>query len=403
VCWTRSRDAAILYRVVNGVALASGDPLGPRTAWPAAVTDWLTLAHRHAWVPAVTNAGPAAAVVYEAAGFHGFASGDEAVVDAERFTSAFASPAGVNPATPAAIDPASPAGGDSAPGAGLDPAGSAGGSSGPGAGGDPDPGAGEDSAPGPGGGPGEPADEGARPQAGVEPDSRARHEVVQVAAAGGGGVAGLAAAHRLVGDAGYTAAFRRQSEVGDDEWQRFGQLADAWRRHPAERGFSVALGRLGDPADGDCLLAECRDPHGRTCALLGFVPWGHDGLTLDLMRHDRESGRAPVDYLLTELLVAAARGDVPPLAGVTRVSLNFTAFRSAASRRGPLRLLTRHWSLAERERSYEAYAPRWQPRYVLYERRTDVPRVAAANAVAEGFLTAARLRRRSASLTRQPT
>ena len=32
--------------------------------------------------------------------------------------------------------------------------------------------------------------------------------------------------------------------------------ADAWRDTETERGFSMALGRLGDSADGDCLLVE---------------------------------------------------------------------------------------------------------------------------------------------------
>lgn len=266
VCWTPSRDAAVLYRVVNGVALASGDPLGPRTAWPAAVTGWVAHARRHAWVPAVTNAGPAAAVTYEAAGFHGFASGDEAVVDAGAFAS-------------------------------------------------------------------------------------------------GDTTAGPLAAHRLVTDAGYTTAFRRQDEVDPDEWRRLGQLADAWRRHPAERSAAAALGRLGDPADGDYLLAECRDPNGRTCALLGFVPWGPDGLTLDLLRHDRDSGRTPVDHLLTDLLLAAARTTAPALAGVTRLSFNVQA---------------RPWHGADRVRPYAPYSPRWHPRYLMYERRLDLPRAATA-------------------------
>lgn len=213
VCWTPSRDAAILYRVVNGVALATGDPLGPRDAWPAAVANWLTHTHRHAWVAAVTNAGPDAVEAYEAAGFHGFASGEEAVVDVASFTA----------------------------------------------------------------------------------DGTA-----------------LIGAHRLVADAGYTTAHRRQAAIDADEFRRLGQLADAWRRHPAERRFAAALGRLGDPADGDYLLAECRDPNGRTCALLGFVPWGRDGLTLDLLRYDRDSGRAPVDHLLTDLLLTAAGATASP-------------------------------------------------------------------------------------------
>ncbi|WUH93403.1 phosphatidylglycerol lysyltransferase domain-containing protein [Streptomyces sp. NBC_00433] len=265
VCWTPSRDAAILYRVVNGVALATGDPLGPRDAWPAAVANWLTHTHRHAWVAAVTNAGPDAVEAYEAAGFHGFASGEEAVVDVASFTA----------------------------------------------------------------------------------DGTA-----------------LIGAHRLVADAGYTTAHRRQAAIDADEFRRLGQLADAWRRHPAERRFAAALGRLGDPADGDYLLAECRDPNGRTCALLGFVPWGRDGLTLDLLRYDRDSGRAPVDHLLTDLLLTAAGATASPLTGVTRLSLNITSTHPHPPWHPPTP-------------PYTPYAPHRHPRYLLYERRLDLPRVAA--------------------------
>ncbi|NJP41946.1 phosphatidylglycerol lysyltransferase domain-containing protein [Actinacidiphila epipremni] len=278
VSWTPARDAAICYRVVNGVALASGDPLGPPAAWPTAITTWLTLARRHAWVPAATNTTPEAAIAYSAAGFHAITSGEEALVSPAAFTSAR-----------------------------------------------------------------------------------------------------LRELHRMVGDAGYTAAYRRQGQIEPEEFKRLAHLADAWRRHPAERGFSVALGRLGDPADAECLLAECRDPNGRTCALLGFVPWGADGLTLDLVRYDRESGRTPVDFLLTDLLLTAP-------AGVTRVSLNVTAFHSTALARAPLRFLAHHWRITERAHAYGAYAPTWERRLLLYERRLDLPRVAAATAVAEGFL-----------------
>ena len=49
----------------------------------------------------------------------------------------------------------------------------------------------------------------------------------------------------------------------------------------------MALSRLGDPRDGDCLLVLCRDADGRLRGLLQFVPWGADGLSLDLMRGDR--------------------------------------------------------------------------------------------------------------------
>ena len=73
--------------------------------------------------------------------------------------------------------------------------------------------------------------------------------------------------------------------------------ASRWRGDGGdERGFSMALGRLGDPLDSQCLLVEAHDADGALRAFLSFVPWGRNGLSLDLMRRDphrrQRSGRA---------------------------------------------------------------------------------------------------------------
>ena len=48
---------------------------------------------------------------------------------------------------------------------------------------------------------------------------------------------------------------------------RSSRCADAWRDTETERGFSMALSRLGDPADGECVLVECLDDRdGARCA-----------------------------------------------------------------------------------------------------------------------------------------
>jgi lysyl-tRNA synthetase class 2 len=323
VSWSPDGRAAVLYRVVNGVALASGDPVGDREQWPAAIDGWLADARRHAWVPAATGTGGGAAAVYERAGLKSLDFGDEAVVDVAAF-------------------------------AGTYPGGSA---------------------------------EGTDDAAALRP------------------LRPLREAHALIRDAGYTAVVRRHRDIPRGEMAELTHLADAWRRHPGERGFSVALGRLGDPADGECVMVECRDPQGRVSALLSFVPWGRRGLCLDLMRRDRESGRALIDYLITELLLLAS-ADAEPVRGVERVSLNFAVFRSVFDEDGKagagpllrlwrkvLRLLSRRWHLEARYRSYAAYLPLWRPRHLLYERSAELPRIAAATAMAEGFLTAPRLPR----------
>ncbi len=71
--------------------------------------------------------------------------------------------------------------------------------------------------------------------------------------------------------------------------------ADTWRDTETERGFSMALGRLGDAADGDCLLSRPSTPTGQVVAMLSAVPWGNNGLSLDLMRRSPQSPNGTIE------------------------------------------------------------------------------------------------------------
>jgi lysyl-tRNA synthetase class 2 len=62
------------------------------------------------------------------------------------------------------------------------------------------------------------------------------------------------------------------------------ERAEHWRDGQLERGFSMALGRFGDPRDPDVVLVRCFDENGTLQGLLSFVPWGTNGLSLDVMR-----------------------------------------------------------------------------------------------------------------------
>ncbi len=101
--------------------------------------------------------------------------------------------------------------------------------------------------------------------------------------------------------------------------------ADAWRDTETERGFSMALGRLGDPADGDCLLVEAVQNERRrpVVAMLSLVPWGTNGASLDLMRRSPQSPNGTIELMVSELCMQAEG------IGVSRISLNFAMFRSA--------------------------------------------------------------------------
>jgi lysyl-tRNA synthetase class 2 len=168
--------------------------------------------------------------------------------------------------------------------------------------------------------------------------------------------------------------------------------ADAWRGAEVERGFSMALGRFGDPVDGDC-VAVTAEKDGRLAAVLHFVPWGSDGLSLDLMRRDRAA-----DAGLNELMIVAALRAAPDL-GVGRLSLNFSVFRSALERGGRLGagpilrawraalLVASRWFQIESLYRFNAkFRPVWEPRFVCYRGAGDMPRVAIAALEAEAFL-----------------
>ncbi|MDH6126679.1 hypothetical protein P3T39_003636 [Kitasatospora sp. GP82] len=60
--------------------------------------------------------------------------------------------------------------------------------------------------------------------------------------------------------------------------------------------------------------------------------------------------------------------------------------------RSVLRFLSRWWQLESLYRANAKYQPVWEPRFLLYEKSSELPAIALANALAEGFLTWPRLR-----------
>jgi lysyl-tRNA synthetase class 2 len=150
---------------------------------------------------------------------------------------------------------------------------------------------------------------------------------------------------------------------------------------------------------------------GRLRALLHFVPWGADGLSLDLMRRDRAA-----DAGLNELLIVAAMNAAENL-GVTRVSLNFAVFRSALARgerlgagpvlrlwRAVLLFLSRWFQIESLYRFNAKFHPEWVPRYVVFRNIRDLPRIGIAALEAEAFLVVPTLARfgRSRRRRRRP-
>jgi lysyl-tRNA synthetase class 2 len=298
VIFSPTGKSAIGYRVVGGVSLAGGDPIGDIEAWPGAIEAWLAEAAAHAWTPAVMGASERAGTVYARYGLDALELGDEAIVEVADFTL----------------------------------------------------------------------------------EGRAMRVVRQ--------------AYNRVERAGYTTRVRRHADISTAEMRDLIKLADRWREGTTERGFSMALGRLGDPTDGDCLMVECLDANGSPRALLSFVPWGRNGLSLDLMRRQRDTENGLIEFMVIQVLKQAKEFEVE------RVSLNFAMFRSVFERgsrlgAGPflrmwrrvLIFFSRWWQIESLYRANAKYRPSWEPRYVCFPGARDLLRVGVAMARAEGFLT----------------
>ena len=127
--------------------------------------------------------------------------------------------------------------------------------------------------------------------------------------------------------------------------------------------------------------------------MLSLVPWGTNGVSLDLMRRSPQSPNGTIELMVSELCMQSEG------IGVTRISLNFAMFRSAFEQgaqlgagpvarlwRGLLVFFSRWWQLETLYRSNMKYQPEWVPRYACYEDARLVPRVGVASVIAEGFL-----------------
>ena len=194
---------------------------------------------------------------------------------------------------------------------------------------------------------------------------------------------------------GYTTNVVRHGDLDPAQFDALSSSAARWRGDGGdERGFSMALGRLGDPLDSQCVLVEAHDVDGTLHGFLSFVPWGRNGLSLDLMRRDPTADNGLVELMVASLAERAAAFSIG------RVSLNFAMFREAFERgaqigAGPIARLwrqallvaSRNWQLESLYRSNAKYQPEWQPRYICFEYTSDLPRVGTAAGSAEGFLT----------------
>ncbi|GLY63960.1 hypothetical protein Atai01_05790 [Amycolatopsis taiwanensis] len=188
--------------------------------------------------------------------------------------------------------------------------------------------------------------------------------------------------------AGYEVRVRQADEIDGEERAQLEALAAHWRGSDTERGFSMALGRMGDPG----AVIVTAEQQGQVRGLLQFVPWGRHGLSLDVMRRDRAADNGVNELMISELLLTARERHVK------HVSLNFAAFRKLMEQgqrigAGPVARLSAkvlHWAsrwvqIETLYRFNAKFQPRWLPRYLVYPGVRELPRVGVAVFEAEGL------------------
>jgi lysyl-tRNA synthetase, class II len=196
----------------------------------------------------------------------------------------------------------------------------------------------------------------------------------------------------------YRASLHLLADLSEAELAGLEAVSRRWRGGASERGFAMSLDALRRDDHGDSFVVLGRDGESRIRGFLHFAPsYGRAAVSLSVMRRDPDTPNG-----LMEFLVARGLEQLRDR-GVEEVSLNFAAFaRFIHEPRGHLeRLAGRVLLVADAffqiERLYRFNAkffPRWEPRYLLYERVPSLPRVGLAALWAEGQLAKPALFRR---------
>src|SRR6266550_1850484 len=286
----------LAYKVVSGIAIVSGDPIGPPERFPGLVGSFLRFAHVRGWRVAILGVSEGALGLYRGHGLHALYHGDEAVVDTSTFSL-----------------------------------------------------------------------EG-------RPIRKVRQSV-----------------HRLE-RSGYTAAAIRPSAIGAALRHDLEALARDWRGAQPERGFVMALDTLFRLDDEHALFVIGRASDGSVAGFLHFALCRPgSALSLSSMPRLRDTPNG-----FNEWLVCAAI-DWARDEGIERVSLNFAPFAALLAPEAELSKLQRlerhallrlkgHFQLDNLLLFNRKFFPEWQRRFVVYEKRLDLPRVGIAALAAEAYL-----------------
>lgn len=293
-----SAEAVVAYRVIRGVALVSGDPIGPEEAIEPAFVSFLEHARERGWKIGVLGASARWLPMYRRAGLRFVYHGDEAQVLTDGF----------------------------------------------------------------------------------ELDTPGMKTVRQ-------GV------HR-VERAGYRAEILYAGDVSSSLMAELYEVERIWLNGAKRTGFVMELDELSRLGGKDALFVVARAPGGEVGGFLhaALCP-ANRALSLSCLPRRRDTPNGLAAFVVVRTIEWAREN------GFELLSLNFAPFAGLLSSEEDLSALQR----IEREallalkrrlslqldnlmRFNQRFGPRLQPRYVVFERRADLPRVALAAMAAEGYL-----------------
>jgi len=299
--FSEDESAFLAYRVVNGVAIVSGDPIGPPDAFDELLGRFIAFARSRDWRIAILGASEARLELYRQHGLHALYHGDEAVVETATFS--------------------------------LD----------------------------------------------GRPIRKVRQSI-----------------HRLA-RAGFRCEVRAPGAIGPELRRELEEIARSWRGAEPERGFVMALDALFRVEDAVFVVGYC--PDGSAKGFLHFaVSQPGSALSLSSMPRLRDTPNGFNEWLVCNA-VEWARAH-----GFERVSLNFAPFAALLAPEADLNALQKverrallslkgHFQLDNLLLFNRKFFPSWERRFVVYERRRDLPRVGIAALAAEAYLPFAGKRR----------
>jgi lysyl-tRNA synthetase class 2 len=197
--------------------------------------------------------------------------------------------------------------------------------------------------------------------------------------------------HRLEA-AGYTARALRPSEVDDRLRADLDEIGRAWRGNEPERGFVMALDALFRLDDSQAVFVVGFDSTGRAAGFLHFaISNAGSALSLSSMPRLRDVPNGFNEWLICDAIEVARRN------GFARVSLNFAPFAALLApqteltglqrvQAATLRRLKSRFQLDNLLYFNRKFLPEWEPRFLVYERLLDLPRVGVAALAAESYL-----------------